>query len=201
MHSHYTWTNQPHIYGDYTIFVAEVASTVNEALLMEHLLKTTQDEKQKLYLINYFMEQFKGTLFRQTMFAEFELIAHEKAESGEPLTFELLCDIYAELNRKYYGSDIVIDEQIKYEWARIPHFYTPFYVYKYATGYCAAIALSRKILDGKSEDYINFLKSGSSDYSINLLKSAGVDMSSTEPIEKALDVFEELIELMENGGK
>lgn len=194
MHSHYTWTTQPYIYGDYTIFVAEVASTVNEALLMEYLLKTTQDINQKQYLINYFMEQFRGTLFRQTMFAEFEMITHEKAESGIPLTFDLLCEIYRKLNIKYYGNEIIIDEKINWEWSRIPHFYTAYYVYQYATGYSAAIALSRKILnDNGAENYIEFLKKGSSDYSIELLKYAGVDMSSTDPVENAMKVFEQLI--------
>lgn len=199
MHSHYTWSTQPYVYGDYTIFVAEVASTVNEALLMEHLLKTTKDENQKLYLINYFMEQFRGTLFRQTMFAEFELIAHEKCEEGEPLTFDALTEIYKQLNIKYYGNDIELDEEINYEWMRIPHFYSAFYVYQYATGYSAAIALSQKILnENGSENYIKFLKGGSSDYSINLLKTAGVDMSATAPTENALKVFENLLKQMEN---
>lgn len=198
MHSNYTWSTQPYIYGDYTIFVAEVASTVNEALLMEHLLKTTEDENQRLYLINYFMEQFRGTLFRQTMFAEFELEAHKKCEKGEPLNFDTLTEIYKNLNIKYYGNDIELDDEINYEWMRIPHFYTPFYVYQYATGYSAAIALSQKILNEKgAANYIKFLKGGSSDYSINLLKIAGVDMSTTKPTENALDVFEKLLIQME----
>ncbi len=198
MHSYYTWLSQPYIYGDYTIFVAEVASTVNEALLMEHLLKTTENEKQRLYLINYFMEQFRGTLFRQTMFAEFELIAHEKCEKGEPLTFDTLTEIYKKLNIKYYGNDIELDDEINYEWMRIPHFYTAFYVYQYATGYSAAVALSQKIInDNGAEDYIKFLKSGSSDYPINLLKIAGIDMSVPEPTENALKVFEKLLIQME----
>ncbi len=194
MHSHYTWSNQPFVYGDYTIFVAEVASTVNEALLMEHLLKTTEDKTFKAYLINYFMEQFRGTLFRQTMFAEFELIAHEKIEGGEALTFDSLNEIYLDLNKKYFGSEIVYDEKIAWEWARIPHFYTAFYVYQYATGYSAAIALSQSILNNKgAEKYLEFLKSGSSKYSIDLLKGAGVDMTSPKPIEDALKVFEGLL--------
>lgn len=198
MHSYYTWSNQPYIYGDYTIFVAEVASTVNESLLMEYLLENTTDKNQKLYLINYFMEQFRGTLFRQTMFAEFELITHEEAEKGNPLTFDSLCEIYMDLNKKYFGDNIVLDEKISWEWSRIPHFYTPFYVYQYATGYSAAIALCQKILhENGTENYINFLKSGSSDYSINLLKKAGIDMSKTEPIENAMKVFENLLNQME----
>ena len=198
MHSHYTGTNQPYIYGDYTIFLAEVASTVNEALLMEHLLKTTENEDEKIYLINHFMEQFRTTLFRQTMFAEFEMIVHEKMENGEPQTFESLCNIYKDLNIKYYGDDIVIDEEITWEWARIPHFYSAFYVYQYATGYSCAIAFSKKILEENGKDaYVGFLKSGSSDYSTEILKKAGVDMTKKEPIEDALKVFEDLVETME----
>ncbi len=198
MHSHYTWSNQPYVYGDYTIFVAEVASTVNEALLMEYLLKTTEDETAKAYLINYFLEQFRGTLFRQTMFAEFELLTHTAVENGEALTFEGLCKIYRELNEKYFGDEIVIDEEIDREWARIPHFYNAFYVYQYATGYSAAISLSKKILDENgSENYIKFLKGGSSEYSIDLLKIAGVDMSISKPIEDAMSVFGELLDKIE----
>ena len=195
MHSYYTWSNQPYIYGDYTIFVAEVASTVNEALLMEYLLKTTSDKKAKAYLINYFLEQFRGTLFRQTMFAEFELITHDLVEKGESLTYDGLCKIYRDLNAKYFGKNIVIDEEIDREWSRIPHFYNAFYVYQYATGYSAAIALSRKILnENGSDNYIEFLKGGSSKYSIDLLKIAGVDMSVSKPIEDAMGVFEGLLD-------
>ncbi len=198
MHSHYTWGTQPIIYGDYTIFVAEVASTVNEALLMQYLLKTTSDINEKKYLLNYFMEQFRGTLFRQTMFAEFELNTHEMAERGETLTFENMCKLYSELNAKYYGKDIVNNKKISWEWARIPHFYTAFYVYQYATGYSAAITLSEKILnENGAEAYINFLKSGSSKYSTDLLKDAGVDMTKSTPVEKAMSVFEGLLDEME----
>ncbi len=195
MHSHYTWSNQPYVYGDYTIFVAEVASTVNEALLMEYLLKTTTDKNAGEYLINYFLEQFRGTLFRQTMFAEFELITHELVEKGETLTFDGLCKIYRELNVKYFGNNIVIDDEIDREWARIPHFYNAFYVYQYATGYSAAIALSQKILkENGASDYLEFLKKGSSEYSIDLLKTAGVDMSVSKPIEDAMEVFKGLLD-------
>lgn len=198
MHSYYTWSNQPIVYGDYTIFVAEVASTVNEALLMEHLLKNTKDKTKRMYLLNHFMNQFRGTLFRQTMFAEFELETHKMAEKGETLTFDNMCSIYYDLNKKYYGDDIIINERIKWEWARIPHFYTAFYVYQYATGYSAAIALSRKILNENGrESYINFLKGGSSKYSIDLLKGAGVDMTTAEPVESAMKVFEKIIIEME----
>ena len=199
MHSHYTWSTQPVVYGDYTIFVAEVASTVNEALLMEHLLKTTEDKNQRKYLINYYLEQFRGTLFRQTMFAEFELEVHRRDEAGEALTKEELNEIYYNLNKKYYGDEINIDEKISWEWARIPHFYTAFYVYQYATGYSAAIALSQRILkENGKDDYINFLKGGSSKYSIDLLKGAGVDMTTAEPVEKAMEVFASLLDEMEN---
>ncbi len=198
MHSYYTWSNQPVVYGDYTIFVAEVASTVNEALLMQYLLKTTKDKNKKNYLLNHFMDQFRGTLFRQTMFAEFELAVHQMAEKGEALTFDNMCEIYYELNKKYYGDDIIINDEIKWEWARIPHFYTAFYVYQYATGYSAAIALSNRILnENGTDDYINFLKGGSSKYSIDLLKGAGVDMTTSAPVENAMEVFKGLIEEME----
>ncbi len=199
MHSYYTWSNQPFVYGSYTIFVAEVASTVNEALLMEHLLSITEDKNQRAYLINYYMEQFRGTLFRQTMFAEFELTVHEMAEKGEPLTFESMTEVYKQLNIKYFGDDIEIDDEICYEWMRIPHFYTAFYVYQYATGYSCAIALADRILNKNgAEDYIGFLKGGCSDYSISLLKGAGVDISTTGPVENAMKVFENLLNKMES---
>ncbi|HAG04565.1 MAG TPA: oligoendopeptidase F [Lachnospiraceae bacterium] len=194
MHSYYTWSNQPYIYGDYTIFVAEVASTVNEALLTEYLLATAKDDATRKYIVNYFLEQFRGTIFRQTMFAEFELEVHKRFEKGEALTYEDYCDIYLELNKKYYGENIVPDMQIATEWARIPHFYTAFYVYQYATGFSAAITLSRKILkENGAENYINFLKGGSSKYSIELLKEAGADMTNPDTFNSALDVFEELL--------
>ncbi|WP_053956449.1 oligoendopeptidase F [Inediibacterium massiliense] len=200
IHSYYTHKTQPYIYGSYAIFVAEVASTVNEALLMEYLLNHTEDKNKKLYLMNHYLEQFRGTLYRQTMFAKFEKIIHEKLEKGEALTSEELCTIYGDLNKLYYGPNVVIDDEIKMEWARIPHFYNAFYVYKYATGYSAAIALSQRILkEGKNavKDYVEFLKGGGSDYPINLLKGAGVDMKTTEPIHKALKVFESLVQEME----
>lgn len=200
MHSHYSGSTQKSVYAGYTIFLAEVASTVNEALLMDYLLKTTEDKSKKAYLINYYMEQFRGTLFRQTMFAEFEMIVHEKMENGNPQTFDSLCDIYKELNLKYYGKKIVLDKEISWEWARIPHFYTAFYVYQYATGYSAAISFAERILNESEEDglipYLNFLKSGSCDYSTEILKKAGVDMTKKEPIEKALKVFEGLVKQM-----
>lgn len=200
MHSHYTWNTQPYVYSDYTIFLAEVASTVNEALLMAYMLETTTDKVMKEYLLNYFLEQFRGTVFRQVMFAEFEMITHEMASNGEPLTSESLSRVYYDLNKKYYGDNMTVDEKIAYEWARIPHFYNAFYVYKYATGYSAAVAFSKKILSGDKtslEQYFEFLKSGSSDYSINILKRAGVDMSEPESVREVLKVFGELIDQME----
>lgn len=201
LHSHYTWATQPYIYGDYTIFLAEIASTVNEALLMDYLLKNTTDKTKNKYLLNYFMEQFRGTLFRQTMFAEFEMITHEMAERNEPLTVESLNKLYRELNIKYYGTSIIVDDKINYEWARIPHFYNAFYVYQYATGYSAAIAFSKKILEEGAtavENYKDFLKSGSSDYSIEILKKAGIDMTSKKPIKDALSVFEDILNKFES---
>lgn len=200
LHSYFTWQKQPYLYADHKIFVAEVASTCNEALLMEYLLKTTEDKTMRKYLINYFLEQFRGTLFRQTMFAEFEKITHSMAERGEPLTWEGMNRIYRELNRKYFGEDIVIDEEIDIEWARIPHFYNAFYVYQYATGYSAAIALSRKILkEGQPaiDAYLDFLSKGDSEYSIDLLKGAGVDLSTPAPIENAMQLFSELLDEFE----
>lgn len=200
IHSYYSNKTQPPVYSDYVIFVAEVASTCNEALLMEYLLKTTEDRKQKAYLINYFLEQFRTTLYRQTMFAEFELKINEMTENGEGLTADNISALYYDLNRLYFGDDIVIDEDISLEWARIPHFYYDYYVYQYATGYSAAIALSRKILnEGKPavDNYIKFLSGGCSASPIELLKTAGVDMSSPEPVNSALKMFGELIDELE----
>ena len=200
IHSYYSDHNQQYLYAGYKIFVAEVASTCNEALLMQHLLKTTTDKEKRAYLINYQLEQFRTTLYRQTMFAEFEKITHQMVAEGEPLTAESICQIYHELNVKYFGSQVVVDEEIDMEWARIPHFYTPFYVYQYATGFSAAIALSKRIInDGQQavSDYIGFLKGGSAKDPIDLLKGAGVDMTKTEPITEALSVFEEMLNEME----
>lgn len=200
LHSYYTRENQPYVYGDYTIFVAEVASTLNEALLNDYMVKYTDDPKEKLYLLNHFLEGFRGTVFRQTMFAEFEQLIHEKSANGEALTPDVLTKTYYDLNVKYFGEDIVIDEEIGLEWARIPHFYYNFYVYQYATGYSAAAALSKQILDeGESAvtRYLQFLKAGSSDYPIEVLKHAGVDMTSSEPIKQALTVFEKTLIEME----
>lgn len=201
IHSYYSDKTQPITYAGYKIFVAEVASTCNEALLMAHLIKNSKDKKEKAYLINYHLEQFRGTLYRQTMFAEFEMLTHQMAEEGKALTADTLCALYYDLNKKYYGEHVVIDEDIAMEWARIPHFYRSFYVYQYATGYSAAIALSKRILEqGESavDDYIhNFLCGGSSKDPIDLLKGAGVDMSTKEPVEQALQVFSDLVNQLE----
>ena len=197
LHSYHSDAAQEYIYAGYKIFVAEVASTCNEALLIRYLLDHSKDDKEKAYLLNYFLEQFRTTLFRQTMFAEFEKIAHGKSEAGEPLTAEVLCDIYYELNQKYFGDGIVIDKEIALEWSRIPHFYTPFYVYQYSTGFSAAIAISSKILKGEPgivEKYKKFLSGGSSLDCIDLLKICDVDMTTKEPVEAALKVFENTLE-------
>lgn len=202
VHSYYTRKNQPYPYGNYSIFVAEVASTCNEALLNDYLLKTIDDDKKRLYLLNHYLEGFRGTVFRQTMFAEFEHLIHQKAQNNEALTADSLTKEYYELNKKYFGDeDIVIDEEIGLEWSRIPHFYYNYYVYQYATGFSAATALSKQILqEGQPavDRYIEFLKSGSSDYPIEVLKKAGVDMTSSKPIEDACKVFEEKLNEMEN---
>jgi oligoendopeptidase F len=189
MHSYFAGAEQPYLYAHYTIFTAEVASTVNESLLMEHLLKEVSERSKKLYLLNHYLEQFRGTVFRQTMFAEFEKIVHENAEQGQALTPEYLRQVYRRLNVDYYGPEMVVDEDVEFEWARIPHFYSAFYVYKYATGFSAATAITRRILEegGAAVDrYLGFLKKGGSDYPLNLLKSAGVDMATL------LDQMEEL---------
>lgn len=199
VHSYLSNKTQPVCYADYSIFVAEVASTCNEALLMQYLLKNTEDKKEKAYLINYFLEQFRTTLYRQTMFAEFELKINEMTANGEALTAENMSEIYGELNKLYFGDGIVLDDEIKLEWARIPHFYYDFYVYQYATGYSAAIALSQRILnEGERavKDYIGFLSGGCSKDPISLLRGAGVDMATTKPIEDALKLFGVLTEQM-----
>lgn len=200
IHSYLSNKHQPVAYSNYSIFVAEVASTCNEALLMQHLLKTTKDKKRRAYLINYFLEQFRTTLYRQTMFAEFELEINRRNERGESLTAQSLNALYHELNHQYFGDGIVIDKEINLEWARIPHFYYDYYVYQYATGYSAAIALSRRILKEGApavKDYIHFLSGGCSTDPISLLRGAGVDMASTTPIHEALQLFDELITEME----
>lgn len=200
IHSYYSRTAQDYAYSDYKIFVAEVASTCNECLLMHDLLEKTTDKEQRKYLLNHYLDSFKGTLFRQTMFAEFEKNAHEYCAQGKPLTAEALSQMYLELNQKYFGPDMEKDEEIAYEWMRIPHFYTPFYVYQYATGYSAAVALSAKILkEGKPavDAYMSFLKGGESKDPIDLLKMAGVDMTTEKPVADALALFGELVAELE----
>lgn len=200
IHSYLSNKTQPTAYQDYVIFVAEVASTCNEALLMEYLLSVTTDKKERAYLINHFLEQFRGTLYRQTMFAEFELAANEMTQRGEGTTAEALCAMYKKLNEQYFGPEMNVDEEIALEWARIPHFYYDYYVYQYATGYAAAIALSRRILrEGEPavKDYLGFLSGGCSADPITLLRGAGVDMASPKPIEDATKLFDEMISEME----
>ena len=201
LHSYYSHENQPYVYSSYKIFVAEVASTLNEALLMDHLLKITTDKNEKLYYLNYYLEQFRTTVYRQAMFAEFEKLIHQQVEKGEALTADLLNKLYRDLNVTYYGEEIVVDELIDYEWARIPHLYMNFYVYKYATGFSAAVSLAKQILtEGEPavQRYMEFLKSGGSNYPIKLLQKAGVDMNTAEPIQSALEVFREALEQMES---
>ena len=194
MHSYYTRKTQPYIYGGHSIFTAEVASTVNESLLINYLLDTEKDDENKKMLIAMYLEEFRTTVFRQTMFAEFEKIVHERAEQGEELTPTKLCDIYKQLNIDYYGDIAEDNEYIQYEWARIPHFYNSFYVYKYATGFSCATAICKRILEGgdrERDDYLDFLKTGQSDHPIELLKIAGVDMSKPEPVKDAVQFFAE----------
>lgn len=201
LHSYYSRASQPFVYGNYSIFVAEVASTCNEALLNEHMLNTIEDEQKRIYLLNYWLEGFRGTVFRQTMFAEFEHLIHKMDQDGEALTADRLTEVYYELNKKYFGDDLVVDEEIGLEWTRIPHFYYNYYVYQYATGYSAAVALSNQILsEGQPavDRYINkFLKAGCSDTPIEVLKKAGVDMTSASPIEEACKVFEQKLNELE----
>ncbi len=200
LHSWHSDHKQPYLYAGYKIFVAEVASTCNEALLISDLLKRTNDQTERKYLINYFLDQFKGTMYRQTMFAEFEMLTHDIVSQGGVLTAEQLCELYLTLNKKYFGEEMISDPEIAYEWARIPHFYTPFYVYQYATGFAAAIAISSKILKGEEgivEKYKQFLSGGSSMDPIDLLKLCDVDMSTPQPVEEALDVFESYLSELE----
>jgi oligoendopeptidase F len=197
MHSFYTRAAQPYVYGSHSIFTAEVASTVNESLLMHHLLATRTKAADRRYLVNLYLEEFRTTLFRQTMFAEFEKLTHETVESGGVLTAEFLSDAYGKLNEKYFGPHVDTDDRIRMEWSRIPHFYRAFYVYKYATGFSAATSISHRILtEGKPavKDYLAFLKTGDSDDPIELLKIAGVDMSKPEPVDNAMKVFAALVD-------
>ena len=200
MHSYYSKKTQPYLYSGYKIFVAEVASTLNELLLINYLLEKSDSKEERIYLLNYYLEQFRTTVYRQTMFAEFEKLTHKSVEEGNPLTAKEFNDMYYDLNKKYYGKSAIVDKQIELEWARIPHFYSNFYVYKYATGFSAASALSQKILtEGKEavDRYIEFLKSGGSDYPLNQLRAAGVDMEKNESVDKALEVFKDLVYKLE----
>lgn len=200
IHSYYSQKNQPYITSGYTTFCAEVASTTNEVLLLDYMLKTTDDKQKRLYLINQYLELVRATVYRQTMFAEFEKLLYEKAESGETITADMLDSLWHDLNVKYYGSDIVIDKAIDAEWARIPHFYWHFYVYQYVTGYSAATTLGEKVLtegEEAQQKYITFLKSGGSDHSLEILKRAGVDMSSPKPIEVTLKKFSDMLDELE----
>jgi pepF: oligoendopeptidase F len=200
LHSWYSNHTQPFTYAEYRLFVAEVASTCNEALLIRYLLKHAKEKEEKIFLLNYFLDQFKGTVFRQTMFAEFEKRIHEKMAEEGTLTADGISELYLSINKEYFGPDMISDPQIALEWARIPHFYTPFYVYQYATGFSAAIAISSKILAGEPgivEKYKQFLSGGCSMDPIDLLKICGVDMTKPEPVEEALDVFASYVEELE----
>ncbi|MCC3869045.1 oligoendopeptidase F [Terrisporobacter mayombei] len=200
MHSYYSKNNQPYLYSGYKIFVAEVASTLNELLLINYLLKNAKSKEERVYLLNYYLEQFRTTVYRQTMFAEFEKICHGKVEGGEPLTSEEFTNIYYDLNKQYYGESCEVNEEIGLEWARIPHFFSNFYVYKYATGFSAASTLSKQILEeGESAvaRYKEFLNSGGSDFPLNQLRKAGVDMEKKESVDKALHVFKDLVDELE----
>lgn len=212
MHSIYTREKQPFIYGSHSIFTAETASTVNETLLINYLIDNAKNKKEKIYWVNKYIDAFRATVFRQTMFAEFELLTHTYVEKGGQLTAEWLNKKYNELNQLYYGPNVKEDEFIRYEWSRIPHFYRPFYVYQYATGYSAANAIAKSIVGTSSEfsndngnygirakdDYIEFLKSGNSNYPIDLLKIAGVDMNSKNSIERAMKVFDNIVDELDS---
>ena len=200
IHSYYTRKTQPYIYGDYSLFCAEVASTTNEILLIHHLIEKETDKNKKLYLINQELEQIRTTVFRQLMFAEFELKTHEAIENGESLTSEVLCKMWKDINIKYFGEDMNVDEEISIEWARIPHFYSDFYVYQYATGYAAASSFANSIIskgEEAVEKYKGFLKAGGSMYPIDTLKMAGVDMTTSKPLKDTLDRFNELLDMLE----
>ncbi|MDE5888784.1 MAG: oligoendopeptidase F family protein, partial [Bacilli bacterium] len=198
MHSYYSDTTQEYTYAAYPIFLAEIASTVNEVLLNDYMVKNAKDDNEKLLYITSFLDKFRATVYRQTQFAEFEMIAHDMEQNGEALTPESLGKVYYDINKLYYGDNVISDDEIKYEWARIPHFYTAFYVYKYATGFCAALAISSDILAGKEgakERYLEFLSSGGSKYPLDTLKACGVDMTTKEPILAAIKMFEDKLKL------
>lgn len=199
-HSYFTRKNQPYVYGDYSIFLAEIASTTNENILTEYLLQTVTDPKVRVYILNHYLDGFKGTIFRQTQFAEFEHTIHEETRKGTPLTAEFLTNYYGELNARYYGPAVEKDPEIAYEWSRIPHFYYNYYVYQYSTGFSAATALADKIMSGEEgalDKYLTYLKSGNSDFPIEVMKKAGVDMTEKDYIEKAMAVFERRLNELE----
>ena len=200
LHSYYSRKEQPYHYADYTLFCAEVASTTNEALLIHYLIDKETDRNKKLYLINQELEQIRTTVFRQLMFAEFELYTHDALYKGESLTAEDFNSVWLDLNKKYFGPDMVVDDEIKIEWARIPHFYSDYYVYQYATGYAAASAFANSILKGEEnalDKYKGFLKMGGSKYPIDILKIAGVDMTTSAPLEATIARFNELLDMLE----
>jgi oligoendopeptidase F len=201
MHSYYTGLDQPFVYANYSIFLAEVASTFNESLLLDHLINISDSKSEKLFLLEKYLNNITTTVYRQVMFAEFELLTHTKVENGEALTPDVLCKHYYEVYKKYWGPEMVIDEEETYTWARVPHFYYNFYVYQYATGFAASEALASKVKnEGESavKKYLDFLKSGSSDYPINILKKAGVDMNSREPILAVTNKMNKIIDEIEN---
>lgn len=198
MHSYYSDTSQEYTYAGYPIFLAEIASTVNEVLLNDYMVKNAKDDNEKLLYITSFLDKFRATVYRQTQFAEFESIVHDMEQNGEAITPESLSNVYYDLNKLYYGDNVVSDDYIKYEWARIPHFYTSFYVYKYSTGFCAALAIASDILankEGAKEKYLEFLSSGGSKYPLDTLKACGVDMTTKEPIEAAIKMFADKLNL------
>jgi len=200
VHSYFTRNNQPYVYGDYSIFLAEIASTTNENILTDYLLDNAETNEQKAQVLNHYLDGFKGTVFRQTQFAEFEHWAHEEAAEGTPLTADYLSENYGEMNDKYYGPAVENTDGIELEWARIPHFYMNYYVYQYATGFCAATALADRIVadeDGALDDYLTYLKAGSSDFPIEVMKKAGVDMTNKDYIERAMTVFEDRLDQLE----
>mgnify|MGYP000472674459 FL=1 len=200
VHSYFTRSNQPYVYGDYSIFLAEIASTTNENILTEYLLETEKDPRVRAYVLNHYLDGFKGTVFRQTQFAEFEHFMHTEDEKGVPLTSEYLSDSYGKLNAKYYGPAVEEDPEIKFEWSRIPHFYYNYYVFQYSTGFSAASALAKKILNQKPEaleNYLAYLKAGNSDYPVEVMKKAGVDMTQAAYIEDAMSMFEQRLNELE----
>jgi oligoendopeptidase F len=201
MHSYYTGKNQPYPYANYSIFLAEVASTFNESLLQDHLLELAESREEKLYLLERYLNNLTATFYRQIMFAEFEMIVYDRTEKGESLTSDILCDLYKNIYQKYWGPEMTVPEEEQYTWARIPHFYYNFYVYQYATGFAASEVLAKKVkTEGENAvvKYLNFLKAGSSDYPINILKNAGVDIKSPEPVQAVSDRMTQVLNEMEN---